>query len=93
MFRCHNNVAIVMFTRHYKYYLLGREFTLITDRGSFTWLFRFKYPVGQLGLAWLGLAWLGLAWLGLAWLGLAWLGLAWLGWLEELIKYSIMYVI
>ena len=23
MFRCQNNVAIVMFTRHYKHYLLG----------------------------------------------------------------------
>ena len=52
MFRCHNNVAIVMFTWHYKYYLLGREFTLITDRGSFTWLFRFKHPVDQLVGGW-----------------------------------------
>jgi len=29
--------------------LLGREFTLIKDRGSFTWLFRFKHPVDELG--------------------------------------------
>ena len=42
-------LAIVMFTRHYKHYLLGREFTLRTDHGSLTWLFRFKHPVGQLG--------------------------------------------
>ena len=38
-----------MFTRHYKHYLLGREFTLRTDHGSLIWLFRFKHPVGQLG--------------------------------------------
>ena len=49
MFRCHNNVAIVMFTRHYKQYLLGSEFTLITDHDSLLWLFHFKHSVDQLG--------------------------------------------
>ena len=33
-------LAIVMFARHYKHYLFGREFTLGTDHGSLTWLFR-----------------------------------------------------
>ena len=42
-------LAIVMFTRHYKHYLLGPEFTLRADHGSLIWLFRFKHPVGQLG--------------------------------------------
>ena len=42
-------LSIVVFTRHYKHYLLGREFTVRTDHGSLTWLFRFKHPEGQLG--------------------------------------------
>ena len=42
-------LSIVVFTRHYKHYLIGREFTVRTDHGSLTWLFRFKHPEGQLG--------------------------------------------
>ncbi len=42
-------LAVVVFTRHYRHYLLGREFILRTDHGSLTWLFRFKNPIGQLG--------------------------------------------
>ena len=42
-------LAIIMFTCHYKHYLIGREFTLRTDHGSLTWLFRFEHSVGQLG--------------------------------------------
>ena len=42
-------LSIVVFTRHYKHYLLGREFTVRTNHGSLTWLFRFKHLEGQLG--------------------------------------------
>ena len=42
-------LSIVVFTGYYKHYLLGREFTVRTDHGSLTWLFRFKLPEGQLG--------------------------------------------
>ena len=42
-------LSIVVFTRHYKHYLLGREFTVRTDHGSLTWLFRCKHPECQLG--------------------------------------------
>ena len=42
-------LAIVVFTRHFKHYLLGRQFTVRTDHGSLAWLYRFKEPTGQLG--------------------------------------------
>ena len=42
-------LSIVVFTRHYKHYMLGCEFTVRTDHGSLTWLFRFKHPESQLG--------------------------------------------
>ena len=41
-------LAIVRFTRHFRHYLLGREFVLRTDHGSLTWLMRFKNADGQL---------------------------------------------
>lgn len=41
-------LAIVRFTRQFRYYLLGRIFTVRTDHSSLTWLLRFKEPQGQL---------------------------------------------
>ena len=41
-------LAIVHFVRHFRSYLLGRPFTLLTDHGSLTWLHNFKEPEGQL---------------------------------------------
>ena len=41
-------LAVVVFTQHFRPYLLGREFTLHTDHGSLTWLQSFKDPEGQL---------------------------------------------
>jgi len=42
-------LAVVVFTRRFRHYLLGRHFTVRTDHGSLTWLCRFKNPCGQLG--------------------------------------------
>ena len=39
-------LAIVRFTRLYKYYLLGRPFTARTDHSSLNWLLNFKEPQG-----------------------------------------------
>ena len=36
------------FTRHYRHYLLDREFTVRTDHSSLTWLLNFREPQGQL---------------------------------------------
>ncbi|VDH93239.1 Hypothetical predicted protein [Mytilus galloprovincialis] len=41
-------LAVVKFTRHYRHYLLGREFIVRTDHSSLTWLLHFKEPQGQL---------------------------------------------
>lgn len=41
-------LAVVRYTCQFRHYLLGRKFLLRTDHGSLTWLFRFKYPEGQL---------------------------------------------
>ena len=41
-------LAVVVFTQHFRPYLLGREFTLRTDHSSLTWLQTFKDPEGQL---------------------------------------------
>ncbi len=41
-------LAIVRFTRQYRYYLLGKPFTVRTDHSSLTWLLNFKQPQGQL---------------------------------------------
>ena len=40
-------LAVVVFTRHFRPYLLGRHFTLRTDHGSLQWLHTFKEPEGQ----------------------------------------------
>lgn len=42
-------LAVVVFTRRFRHYLLGRHFTVRTDHGSLAWLCRFKNPTGQLG--------------------------------------------
>ena len=41
-------LAVVLFTRQYRHYLLGRPFTVRTDHGSLMWLLNFKEPQGQL---------------------------------------------
>ena len=41
-------LAIVRFTRQFRYYVLGRIFTVRTGHFSLTWLLRFKEPQGQL---------------------------------------------
>ena len=41
-------LAVVVFTQHFRPYLLGREFILRTDHGSLTWLQSFRDPEGQL---------------------------------------------
>jgi hypothetical protein len=41
-------LAIIRFTRQFKHYLLGRQFTVRTDHSSLTWLLGFKEPQGQL---------------------------------------------
>ena len=41
-------LAVVVFTQHFRPYLLGREFTLRTDHGSLSWLQSFREPEGQL---------------------------------------------
>ena len=41
-------LAVVVFTQHFRPYLLGRELVLRTDHGSLTWLQSFKEPEGQL---------------------------------------------
>ena len=41
-------LAVVTFTQHFRSFLLGRPFTLLTDHGSLTWLTNFKEPQGQM---------------------------------------------
>ena len=41
-------LAVVVFTKQFRPYLLGRHFTIHTDHGSLTWLHNFKDPDGQL---------------------------------------------
>ena len=41
-------LAVVVFTRHFRHYLLGRVFRIRTDHASLVWLMRFKHPSGQL---------------------------------------------
>ena len=41
-------LAVVRFTRHFRYYLIGRKFTLHTDHHSLTWFMRFKEPQCQI---------------------------------------------
>ena len=41
-------LALVVFTRQFRHYLLGRKFLIRTDHNSLTWLMRFKDIEGQL---------------------------------------------
>ena len=41
-------LAVVVFTRHFRPFLIGGNFTLRTDHGSLTWLRNFKEPEGQM---------------------------------------------
>ena len=41
-------LAVVVFTNHFRHYLLGRTFILRTDHASLVWLMRFKSLGGQL---------------------------------------------
>ena len=39
-------LAFVTFTRHFKHYLLGRKFKVVTDHRALQWLHNFKDPDG-----------------------------------------------
>lgn len=49
-------LALVFFVKHFKHYLLGREFTVRTDHGSLVWLYKFKDPDEQIARWWQQLA-------------------------------------
>ena len=40
-------MAVIVFTKHFRPYLLGKRFILWTDHGSLHWLCNFKDPEGQ----------------------------------------------
>ena len=40
-------LAVVVFTAHFRHYILGRQFVIRTDHASLVWLMRFRNPVGQ----------------------------------------------
>ena len=42
------NFATVYFTQHFRNYLLGQMFLIVTDRRTLTWLYSFKEPDGLL---------------------------------------------
>ena len=44
--------AIVYFTQHFRYYLLGQKFLIVTDHRAITWLYCFKEP-DQLSARWI----------------------------------------
>ncbi len=41
-------LAVVVFTKHFRHFLIGTHFTLRTDHGSLTWLKNFREPDGQM---------------------------------------------
>lgn len=41
-------LAVVRFTRHYRHYVLCREFTVRTYHSCLTWMLNFREPQGQL---------------------------------------------
>lgn len=41
-------LVVVVFTRYYRYYLLGRPFIIRTDHSSLQWLLNFRYHEGQI---------------------------------------------
>ena len=43
-------LAVVVFTKHFRPYLLGQPFVLRTDHRSLQWLWNFKEPEGQVAL-------------------------------------------
>ena len=45
---CRELLAVIVFTRHFRLYLLGQPFVLHTDHGSLQWLHNFKEPKGQI---------------------------------------------
>ena len=47
-------LAVVYFVKHFKYYLLGKQFLIRTDHGSLRWLMNFRNPEGQIA-RWLGI--------------------------------------
>ena len=42
----HKLLALVTFTRHFRHYLLGQNFTIVTDHSALQWLQSFKDPDG-----------------------------------------------
>ena len=40
-------LAIVVYTKHFRQYLLGRSFVIRTDHSALTWLRRTSEPIGQ----------------------------------------------
>ena len=51
-------LAVVYFVKHFKHYLLGREFVLRTDQGSLVWSHNFKEPDGQIARWNVATAWI-----------------------------------
>ena len=45
---CRELLAVVVFLRYYRHFVLGRHFRLRTDHGSLRWLFHIREPEGQL---------------------------------------------
>ena len=41
---------MVVSTKYFRHFLNGKQFTLQTDHGSFTWLKNFSEPEGQMSL-------------------------------------------
>lgn len=41
-------LAVVYFTKYFKHFLYGKQFTVRTDHSSLRWLLNFKNPEGQL---------------------------------------------
>jgi hypothetical protein len=41
-------LAVVYFSKYFKHYLYGKQFTVRTDHSSLRWLLNFKNPEGQL---------------------------------------------
>ena len=39
-------LALVTFTRHFRHYVLGQKFTIVTDHSALQWLHSFKDPNG-----------------------------------------------
>ena len=44
--------AVVHFTNHFRTYLLGRKFIIVTDHRVLVWLYTFKDPEGMIAMWW-----------------------------------------